>query len=84
MGIEESKPVRQAVAESTASAVLAAAIMATSGGVFWMVSTLPRTIDQLSRNVETIKDNLEAMQNEFRTLERRVDRHEDRLDRLEK
>lgn len=77
------RSIRHGVAEATASAVLASAIVSTAGGVFWLINTLPSTINRLNASVQDISRTLQSMDLRFDRVERQLEQHEFRIQRLE-
>jgi hypothetical protein len=69
--------------EATAAAVLAAAIIGTTGGVGWLVVQLPNRLQQLENRMNQIVENQELFNQKFVNLEKTVLEHDRRIIRLE-
>jgi hypothetical protein len=69
--------------EATAAAVLAAAIIGTTGGVGWLVVQLPNRLQQLENRMNQIVENQEMFNQKFTNLEKTVLEHDRRIIRLE-
>jgi hypothetical protein len=69
--------------EATAAAVLAAAIIGTTGGVGWLVVQLPNRLQQLENRMNQIVENQELFNQKFTNLEKTVSEHDRRIIRLE-
>jgi hypothetical protein len=69
--------------EATAAAVLAAAIIGTTGGVGWLVVQLPNRLQQLENRMNQIVENQELFNQKFIQLEKTVQEHDRRIIRLE-
>jgi hypothetical protein len=69
--------------EATAAAVLAAAIIGTTGGVGWLVVQLPNRLQQLENRMNQIVENQEMFNHKFTNLEKTVSEHDRRIIRLE-
>jgi hypothetical protein len=69
--------------EATAAAVLAAAIIGTTGGVGWLVVQLPNRLQQLENRMNQIVENQEMFNQKFTNLEKTVSEHDRRIIRLE-
>ena len=69
--------------EATAAAVLAAAIIGTTGGVGWLVVQLPNRLQQLENRINQIVENQELFNQKFIQLEKTVQEHDRRIIRLE-
>jgi hypothetical protein len=69
--------------EATAAAVLAAAIIGTTGGVGWLVVQLPNRLQQLENRMNQIVENQELFNQKFIQLEKTVNEHDRRIIRLE-
>lgn len=89
-GPQPSKPlperhrVNQAhIWESTAAAVLAAAVLATASGMSWLVIALPSRLQALQEQTTQLLRNQEAFSGRFKQLEDQVNDHDRRIIKLE-
>jgi len=74
---------RVQVLEATAAAVMAAAILATAGGMGWLVVQLPNRLQQLETQMSQILSNQNAFTVRFQELEKQVTDLDRRTIRLE-
>jgi hypothetical protein len=74
---------RVQVLEATAAAVMAAAILATAGGMGWLVVQLPNRLQQLETQMTQILSNQNAFTVRFQELEKQVTDLDRRTIRLE-
>lgn len=76
-------PSRLQIAEATAAAVLASAIISTAGGMFWLVVTLPQRLQNLESTVQSMAKTLSTFDQRVEKIEEKVSEHDERLVRLE-
>lgn len=69
--------------EATSGAVLAAAILATSGGVGWLLLALPNTLNTLRDQITRILQNQDRFNVRFERLEEKVFEQERKIIKLE-
>lgn len=81
--LERRKFSRTQVLEATAASVMAAAILATAGGMGWLVVALPDRLQQLESQIIQILKNQDVISERFLDLEKTVIEHDRRLIRLE-
>lgn len=74
---------RLQVAEATAAAVLAAAIIGTATGVWWLVVALPARLANMESRMERIVQMVGSLEPRLDRLEVRVADHERRLQRMD-
>ena len=72
------------IAEATAAAVLASAIVSSAGGVFWLIVSLPSRLSSLEGNVQEIVRLMGALEPRIERVERQVGDHDRRIERLER
>lgn len=71
------------VLEATAASLMAAAILATAGGMGWLVVSLPNRLQQLETQMNQILSNQNAFTVRFQELEKQVTDLDRRTIRLE-
>jgi septal ring factor EnvC (AmiA/AmiB activator) len=71
------------VIEATAAAVLSAAILATSGGVVWLVIKLPDRLQEMEAQIAQILQNQGQFGERFREIEKEINNQDKRIIRLE-
>lgn len=82
---ERAKPYsRLQIAEATAAAVLASAIVSSAGGVFWLVVSLPSRLTQLERSTADLVRLLGALEPRIDQVELKVTDHDRRIEDLER
>lgn len=69
--------------EAAAGAALAAAIMATATGMFWLVASLPNKLTGLERDIRQVLGNQTRLETRLDNLWREVNAHDRRLMKLE-
>jgi len=69
--------------EAAAAMVLAAAVIATTGGVGWLVVQLPSRLEQIEAQIKQIIGNQTRVDQNLKILEDRVIDHDRRIIRLE-
>ena len=69
--------------EATAASLMAAAILATAGGMGWLVVSLPNRLQQLEMQMNQILNNQNAFTVRFQELEKQVTELDRRTIRLE-
>ena len=69
--------------EATAASLMAAAILATAGGMGWLVVSLPNRLQQLETQMNHILSNHNAFTVRFQELEKQVTDLDRRTIRLE-
>ena len=69
--------------EATAGTVLAAAVLATAGGMGWLVISLPNRLQQLETQINQILRNQDQLGVRFEELEKQVTDLDRRTIRLE-
>jgi hypothetical protein len=69
--------------EAAAAMVLAAAVIATTGGVSWLVVQLPSRLEQIESQIKQIIGNQSRIDQNLEILEDRVIDHDRRIIRLE-
>ena len=69
--------------EATAASLMAAAILATAGGMGWLVVSLPNRLQQLETQMNQILSNQNAFTVRFQELEKQVTDLDRRTIRLE-
>ncbi len=74
---------RVQVLEATAGTVLAAAVLATAGGMGWLVISLPNRLQQLESQINQILRNQDQLGVRFEELEKQVTDLDRRTIRLE-
>ena len=74
---------RVQVLEATAGTVLAAAVLATAGGMGWLVISLPNRLQQLETQINQILRNQDQLGVRFEELEKQVTDLDRRTIRLE-
>jgi hypothetical protein len=74
---------RVQVIEATAAAVLSAAILATSGGVVWLVIKLPDRLQEMEAQIAQILQNQGQFGERFREIEKEINNQDKRIIRLE-
>lgn len=80
---ERRPPSRLQIAEATAAAVLASAIISTAGGMFWLVVTLPQRLQTLESTVQGMAKQFSTFDRRVEKLEEKVGQQDQRLTRLE-
>jgi len=80
---ERRKFSRVQVLEATAASLMAAAILATAGGMGWLVVSLPNRLQQLEMQMNQILNNQNAFTVRFQELEKQVTELDRRTIRLE-
>lgn len=71
------------VLEATAASLMAAAILATAGGMGWLVVSLPNRLQQLETQITQILSNQTQFGLRFQELEKQVTELDRRTIRLE-
>jgi hypothetical protein len=71
------------VLEATAASLMAAAILATAGGMGWLVVSLPNRLQQLETQITQILSNQTQFGLRFEKLEKEVQELDRRTIRLE-
>ncbi len=71
------------VMEATAGAVLAAAVLATAGGVGWLLMALPGRLNQMQDQITRILENQDRFNIRFERLEEKVTEQDRRIIQLE-
>jgi septal ring factor EnvC (AmiA/AmiB activator) len=71
------------VLEATAASLMAAAILATAGGMGWLVVSLPNRLQQLETQITQILRNQDQFGERFQELEKTVNDHDRRIIRME-
>jgi hypothetical protein len=71
------------VLEATAASLMAAAILATAGGMGWLVMSLPNRLQQLETQITQILSNQTQFGLRFEKLEQEVQELDRRTIRLE-
>lgn len=71
------------VLEATAASLMAAAILATAGGMGWLVVSLPNRLQQLETQITQILRNQDQFGQRFQELEKEVQDLDRRTIRLE-
>jgi cell division protein FtsL len=71
------------VFEATAASLMAAAILATAGGMGWLVISLPERLQQLEQQITQILRNQDQFNRRFEELEKQVLELDRRTIRLE-
>jgi hypothetical protein len=74
---------RVQVLEATAASLMAAAILATAGGMGWLVVSLPNRLQQLETQITQILSNQTQFGLRFQELEKQVTELDRRTIRLE-
>jgi hypothetical protein len=74
---------RVQVLEATAASLMAAAILATAGGMGWLVMSLPNRLQQLETQITQILSNQTQFGLRFEKLEQEVQELDRRTIRLE-
>ena len=74
---------RVQVMEATAGAVLAAAVLATAGGVGWLLIALPSRLNQMQDQITRILENQDGFNIRFEKLEEKVIEQDRRIIQLE-
>ena len=74
---------RVQVLEATAASLMAAAILATAGGMGWLVVSLPDQLQQLRQEITQILRNQDQFNRRFEDLEKQVLELDRRTIRLE-
>ncbi len=74
---------RVQVLEATAASLMAAAILATAGGMGWLVVSLPNRLQQLETQITQILSNQTQFGLRFEKLEKEVQELDRRTIRLE-
>jgi len=71
------------VLEATAASLMAAAILATAGGMGWLVVSLPNRLQSLETQITQILKNQDQFGEQFQELEKTVNDHDRRIIRIE-
>jgi hypothetical protein len=71
------------VLEAAAAILLASAVVATTGGVGWLVVQLPSRLEQIEAQIKQIIGNQTRVDQNLKILEDRVVDHDRRIIRLE-
>jgi hypothetical protein len=71
------------VFEATAASLMAAAILATAGGMGWLVVSLPNRLQQMETQILQILRNQDQLGGKFQELEKQVTDLDRRTIRLE-
>lgn len=71
------------IIEAAAGSALAAAIIATSGGMFWLIASLPNKLTGLERDIRQILGNQNRLETRLESVWREVREQDRRLIRLE-
>ena len=71
------------VLEATAASLMAAAILATAGGMGWLVVSLPNRLQSLETQITQILKNQDQFGERFQELEKTVNDHDRRIIRIE-
>jgi hypothetical protein len=71
------------ILEATAATVLSAAIVASAGGVTWLVVQLPTRLQQIETAIDRIIGSQSRFENRFEGLEKTVQDHDRRIIKLE-
>ncbi len=74
---------RVQVLEATAASLMAAAILATAGGMGWLIVSLPNRLQQLETQISQILSNQTQFGLRFQELEKQVTELDRRTIRLE-
>jgi hypothetical protein len=80
---ERRKFSRVQVLEATAASLMAAAILATAGGMGWLVVSLPNRLQQMETQILQILRNQDQFGLRFQELEKQVTELDRRTIRLE-
>jgi hypothetical protein len=75
---------RLQIAEATAAAVLASAIVSSAGGVFWLVVSLPTRLTHLERSASELVRLVGALEPRIDRVELKVTDHDRRIEDLER
>ena len=71
------------VLEATAASLMAAAILATAGGMTWLVVSLPNKLQKMETQILQILSNQDQFSARFREIEKSVNDQDKRLIKLE-
>lgn len=74
---------RVQVLEAAAGSALAAAIIATAGGMFWLVASLPNKLTGLERDIRQVLGNQTRLEMRLESVWREVREQERRIIKLE-
>ena len=69
--------------EAAAGAALAAAIIATASGMFWLIASLPNRLTGLERDIRQVLTNQSRLETRVDTVWSEVRNHDRRIIRLE-
>lgn len=74
---------RLQIAEATAAAVLASAIITTAGGMFWLVVTLPNRLQAIETQTQQLLKTVGVFDTRFEQVETQLNDHDRRIVKLE-
>ena len=69
--------------EATAAGVLVSAIVSSTGGIFWLIVSLPQKLNMMEQNLNQLVRLVGSMEPRLDRIEIKVTDHEGRLERLE-